>query len=109
MNAIKNRVQLIGNIGQTPEILEVNGKKKANFSMATNDSYRNDQGEYVENTLWHRVVAWGKTAEFVEKYLERGRSIAIDGKLSHRNFVDQSGRKRFVTEVIVNEVAFLGR
>lgn len=109
MNALKNRVQLIGNIGQAPEITDFNGKKRAIINIATRDGYRNAQGEFVENTMWHRVVAWGKNAEFAEKYLEKGKEIAIDGRLVHRDYEDKEGVKRYVTEVVVNEFAFVGK
>ena len=70
MNAMKNRVQLIGHVGNDPEIKNLDGGKKvANLTIATNDSYKNDKGEKVEQTEWHKVVAWGKTAEIIEKYV----------------------------------------
>lgn len=110
MNAMKNRVQLIGNVGQDPEIKTLESVKKlAHLTVATNDSYRNDKGERVEQTEWHRVTAWGKTAEIIEKYVVKGKEVAIDGKLTHRSYDDKNGEKRFITEVVVNEILLLSK
>ena len=110
MNAMKNRVQLIGHIGQEPEVKTFDGGKKvANITIATNDYYINDKGEKIENTEWHRVTAWGKTAEIIEKYVTKGKEIAIDGKLTHRSYDDKDGTKRYVTEVVVNDLLLLGK
>ncbi len=110
MNALRNRVQLIGRLGQDPEIVNLDGGKKlAKFSMATNDSYKNAEGERVENTLWHNVVAWGKTAEIIENYVVKGKEIAIEGKLVTRSWDDKEGNKRYTTEVVCNELLLLGK
>jgi len=110
MNAMKNRVQLIGHVGNDPEIKTFDGGKKvAHITIATNDSYKNEKGEKVEQTEWHRVVAWGKTADIIEKYVTKGKEIAIEGKLTHRSYDDKNGEKRFVTEVVANEVLLLGK
>jgi single-strand DNA-binding protein len=110
MNAMKNTVQLIGNVGNDPEIKNLDGGRKlANLTIATNDSYKNDKGEKVEQTEWHKVVAWGKTAEIIEKYVTKGREIAIEGKLTHRSYDDKNGEKRYITEVVANEVLLLGK
>ena len=109
MNALKNKVQLIGNLGAKPEIKNTeNGKKLARFSLATNESYRDAKGEKVSETQWHRVIAWGKVAEIAEKYLEKGKEIAIEGKLINRSYTDKLGNKKYVTEVQVNELLMLG-
>jgi single-strand DNA-binding protein len=110
MNAMKNRVQLIGHVGQEPEVKTFDGGKKvANITIATNDYYTNDKGEKVENTEWHKVVAWGKTAEIIEKYVTKGKEIAIDGKLTHRSYDDKDGTKRYVSEVVINDILLLGK
>ncbi|MBP6758987.1 MAG: single-stranded DNA-binding protein [Flavobacterium sp.] len=110
MNAMKNTVQLIGNVGNDPEIKTFDGGKKlANLTIATNDSYKNDKGEKVEQTEWHKVVAWGKTADIIEKYVTKGLQIAVEGKLTHRSYDDKNGEKRYITEVVVNEVLLLGK
>lgn len=109
MSTLRNRVQLIGNVGNDPEVKTFDGGKKvANLTIATNESYRNDKGEKVEQTEWHRVVAWGKTAEIIEKYVMKGKEIAIDGKLTHRSYDDKNGEKRYISEVVVNEITLLG-
>ena len=110
MNAIRNKVQLIGNLGQDPEVVELdNGNKLAKFSVATNETYKNAKGEKVTDTQWHNVVAWGKTAEIVESYLTKGKEVAVEGKLVHRTYENSNGEKRYVTEVRCNEVLMLGK
>ncbi|HSN48659.1 MAG TPA: single-stranded DNA-binding protein [Flavobacterium sp.] len=107
---MKNTVQLIGNVGNDPEIKTLDGGRKlANLTIATNDSYKNDKGEKVEQTEWHKVVAWGKTADIIEKYVTKGLHIGIEGKLTHRSYDDKNGEKRYITEVVVNEVMLLGK
>jgi len=110
MNALKNKVQLIGNLGQDPEVVELeNGSKLAKFSVATNETFRNAKGEKVTDTQWHNIVAWGKTAEIVEKYLTKGSEIAVEGKLIHRSYETKEGDKRYVTEIRCNELLMLGK
>jgi single-strand DNA-binding protein len=107
--ALKNRVQLIGNLGSAPEAKATeNGKSLVRFSVATNESYRNAEGEKVVDTQWHSLVAWGKLAEIAEKYLDKGAHVAIEGKLVHRNYTDKDDVKRFVTEIQCTELLFLG-
>ena len=109
MNTLRNKVQLIGNLGNTPEIITLDsGKKLAKFSIATNESYKNAQGEKVTETQWHNLIAWNKTAEIIEKYLEKGKEIAIEGKLTSRSYDDKEGNKKYITEVVVNELLMLG-
>lgn len=109
MNTLKNKVQLIGNLGQDPEIINLeSGKMLAKFSIATNDSYKNASGEKVTDTQWHRVVAFGKTAEIIEKYVTKGKEIAIEGKLTTRSWEDKDGMKRYATEVVCSELLMLG-
>jgi len=109
MNNLKNRVQLIGNLGMNPEIkILESGKKLAKFSIATNESYKNAKGEKIEDTQWHNLIAWGKTADIVEQYLQKGNEVAIEGKLSNTSYDDKDGNKRYVTEIVVNELLMLG-
>ena len=109
MSTLRNKVQLIGNLGNNPEIITLeSGKKLAKFSIATNESYKNAQGEKITDTQWHNLVAWGKTAEIVEKYVTKGNEIAIEGKLTSRNYDDKEGNKRYITEVVVNELVLFG-
>jgi len=110
MKNMKNKVQLIGNVGQEPEVKTLGeGKKVANLTLATNDYYINDKGDKVEQTEWHRVTAWGKVAEIIEKYVTKGKEIAIEGKLTYRNYDDKDGIKRYVTEVVANDILLLGK
>jgi single-strand DNA-binding protein len=109
MNTLRNKVQLIGNLGNDPEIVTLDsGKKLAKFSIATNESYKNKEGERVTDTQWHNVVAWGKTADIVEAYVTKGKEIAIEGKLTSRSYDDKDGQKRYITEVVCNELLLLG-
>lgn len=109
MNKLRNRVQLIGHLGMNPEVKTLeSGTKLAKFSLATNDSYVNNKGEKVEETEWHNVIAWNKTAELVESYLEKGREVALEGKLTSRSWDDENGNKRYITEIVCNEILFLG-
>ena len=109
MKSLKNNVQLIGHVGQTPEIKDLgNGKKVAKFSLATNEIYRNAQGEKVEQTYWHNLVAWGKTAELIENYVEKGKEIGISGKLTNHAYETKEGYKRIMTEIVINEVLLMG-
>ncbi len=109
MKTLRNKVQLIGNVGNTPEILNLeSGKKLSRFSMATNETYTNSKGEKVQETQWHTVIAWGKTAEIVEKFVGKGKEIAIEGKLTSRSYENESGEKKFITEIAVNEILLLG-
>ncbi|MGJ8660262.1 MAG: single-stranded DNA-binding protein [Cellulophaga fucicola] len=110
MNALRNRVQLIGNLGNDPEIMNLDGGKKlARFSVATNETYKNAAGEKVTDTQWHNVVAWGKTAEIVENYLTKGKEIALEGKLVNRSYETKEGEKKYSTEVNCNEILMLGK
>ncbi|MEY4431975.1 MAG: hypothetical protein RLZZ44_105 [Bacteroidota bacterium] len=109
MSTLRNKVQLIGHVGNDPEIKTFDGGKKlAKLNVATNESYKNDKGEKVEETQWHNLIAWGKTADIIEKYVVKGKEIAIEGKLTHRNYEDKNGEKRYVTEVVIDELLLLG-
>ncbi|HLD52006.1 single-stranded DNA-binding protein [Sediminibacterium sp.] len=108
MNAVKNKVQLIGNLGQDPEVKSIGEDKKvAHLSVATNENYKNAKGEKVTETQWHNVVAWGKLADIAEKYLVKGTEVVIEGKLINRNYTDKQGVKRYATEVQANELLIL--
>ncbi|MDP1728432.1 MAG: single-stranded DNA-binding protein [Bacteroidota bacterium] len=104
MTNLKNSVRLIGHVGQRPEVKTIpNGKKVANFSLATSDTYKDAEGQKVSETMWHNLVVWGKQVDTVEKYLDKGHEIAVEGKLMNRNYVDKNGAKKYVTEIFVNE------
>lgn len=109
MNNLKNSVRLIGHIGQTPEVKEFsNGKKLAKFSLAINESYKNNEGERITDTQWHNITVWGRQADIVSKLLKKGSEIAIEGKLSNNNYVDKDGIKRYTTEIVLNEFVLIG-
>ena len=108
MNTLRNKVQLIGNLGMNPEIKTFDGGKKlAKMSIATNESYKNAKGELVKETTWHNLIAWNKTADIIEKYLTKGSEVAIEGKLVNKNYTDKEGVKRYTTEISVNEILML--
>ncbi|MCB0395459.1 MAG: single-stranded DNA-binding protein [Flavobacteriales bacterium] len=108
MNHLKNRVQLIGNLGQDPEMKELDkGKKVAKFSLATSETFRDDSGNKVTDTQWHQVVAFGKTADIIGKYLHKGSEVAVEGKLKYRTYDDKEGVTRYVTEIYVNDLMML--
>lgn len=109
MSSLKNSVRLIGNLGAAPEVKTITDNKKlAKFSLATNETYKNEKGEKVTETYWHNIIVWGKLAGVVEKYLKKGSEVAIEGKLTNKSFTDKDGNKRYVTEIIANEILMLG-
>ena len=109
MSTLRNKVQLIGNLGNDPEIITLDGGRKlAKFSIATNETYKNQKGEKVTDTQWHNIVAWGKTAEIIENYVTKGKEVAVEGKLTSRSWDDKEGNKRYITEVVCNELVMLG-
>ena len=109
MNALRNKVQLIGRLGQEPEIVTFNdGNKMAKFSLATDDSYKDKEGQKVERAYWHNVVVKGGLVTVVESYVKKGQEIAIEGKLTNRMWETDAREKRYITEVIVNELLMLG-
>lgn len=103
-----NKVQLIGRLGQAPELNHTNsGIAVCNMRMATGDSYTNKQGERVDTTEWHDVVAWGKLGEICKEYLDKGRQVYVEGSLQTRTWEDRDGNKRYSTEVKAQDVIFL--
>ena len=109
MYSLRNKVQLIGNLGKSPDIKKTeSGKKLVKFSVATNERFTNLKGEKVKETQWHNLVAWGKLADVAEKYLNKGSEVAVEGKLVSRDYTDKEGNKKYVTEVHVNELLLLG-
>ena len=109
MNTLRNKVQLIGNLGNDPEIITLDsGKKLAKFSLATNEYYKDADGQKQTKTDWHNLVAWNKTAEIIENYVTKGKEIAVQGKLTSRSYETKEGEKRYITEVVVNEILMLG-
>ena len=110
MNALRNSVRLIGHLGDDPKVRKLDsGKTVANFSIATNEIYRDQKGEKQSETTWHRLVAWGKQAEVIESYVKKGSEIAVEGKLTNRSWEDKNGEKQYTTEIVVNSVLLLGK
>lgn len=103
MNQAKNYVQLIGRLGQEPELITFDsGKSKISFSLATSDSYVNKEGEKVENTHWHNIMAWGKVAELMSQILKKGNQVLVQGKLEYRSYEDKKGETRYISEIVAN-------
>ncbi len=110
MKSLRNSVQLIGNLGMDPEVKQVsNGNKMARFSLATTDTYKNQKGEKVEDTQWHNLVIWGKLADVAEKYLKKGKQIAVEGRLETNSYDDKDGNRKFFTQINVNDLVMLGK
>ena len=109
MSTIKNHVQLIGNVGQEPIVTNLeNGKKVARLSLATNENYKNGNGEKQTDTNWHTVVAWGKVADIIETFVDKGKEIGVVGKLKTRTYTMDDGNQRYVTEVVADEILLMG-
>jgi single-strand DNA-binding protein len=110
MNTLKNKVQLIGNLGAAPEIrILQSGTKVARMRLATNEIRRNAQGEKTEHTQWHTLVAWGNEAEIAEKYLQKGAEVLVEGKIEYRSYTDKTGVERYVTEIEVHHLLMLDK
>jgi single-strand DNA-binding protein len=108
MNTLRNKVQLIGNLGTNPEIRSFdNGKTVARFSLATTDSYQDATGKKISETQWHNLVAWGGLAKIIEKYLTKGSEVAVEGKLTHRTYEDKDGNKKYFTEIVLHDMVML--
>ena len=108
MNTLRNKVQLIGNLGTNPEIRPFdNGKTVARFSLATSDSYQDANGKKISETQWHNLVAWGGLAKIIEKYLTKGSEVAVEGKLTHRTYEDKDGNKKYFTEIVLHDMVML--
>jgi single-strand DNA-binding protein len=104
-----NKVLLIGRLGRDPELRYTQGGQAvANFTVATNEYWNNKEGERQERTEWHRIVAWGKQAEFCNNYLAKGRQVFVEGRLQTREWEDQKGEKRRTTEIVANSIQALG-
>ncbi len=108
MSFLRNRVQLMGNLGNTPEIKNLkSGQKLAKFSLATNEFYTDKTGEKIQHTDWHAIIAWGKLAEIVENYLDKGREVIVVGKLTYNQYKTDTGEKRYFTQIQADEIQML--
>jgi len=110
MNVLRNSVRLIGHLGDNPKMRKLDSEKSvANFTVATNETFRDQNGNKMSETTWHKLVAWGKQAEVAEKYLKKGTEIAVEGKLTNRSYEDKNGETHFVSEIIVNSILVLDK
>jgi single-strand DNA-binding protein len=110
MKAIKNKVQLIGHLGATPEIkIFDQDKKLANLSIAVNDRYKNAKGEWIDETQWFNLVAWSRLANYAEQYLYKGSEIAIEGRIVNKSYVDKNEVRKYTTEIVVSEILLLSK
>ncbi len=108
MNALRNKVQLIGRLGQDPEIKTLeSGKKVAHFNLATNESYKNADGAKIDETTWHSIVAWNGLAELTSKFLAKGREVCIEGRINYRSYTDKNGNQKNVTEIVATDLVML--
>ena len=104
-----NKAIILGRLGKDPETKFLdNGNQVTNFSVATSESWKDKSGENQKRTEWHRIVAWGKTAELAAKYLAKGREVYIEGKIQTRSWDDKSGQKRYATEIVAQNITFIG-
>ncbi len=108
-----NKAMLIGNVGRDPEVRYLDGNngqaKVATFTLATTERYRDRNGETRENTEWHNIVAWRSTADVVEKFVKKGTQVYIEGRIRTRSWDDQTGNKRYTTEIIADNLQLLGK
>jgi single-strand DNA-binding protein len=108
MNSLKNRVTLIGNLGQDPEVKTTEtGKKVAHFTMATEDAYKNAEGQRVKETTWHNVIAWNGLAETAGKFLKKGKEVAVEGRIVYRSYADKQGVTKYITEIVLSDLVLL--
>lgn len=110
MSNLRNSVRLTGFLGADPEVKAIGEKKKlAKVTIATNDSYRNDKGDKIEETQWHNLIMWDGIATIAENYLHKGSEVCIEGKLTSRSYTDKEGVKKYITEILVSEILMLGK
>lgn len=105
-----NKAILIGNVGKDPEVRHLEGGTSvARFTLATSDSYKNKSGEIVKNTEWHNIVAWRQLADIAEKFIRKGSQIYVEGKITNRQYDDKDGNKRYINEIVADNIRLLGR
>ncbi|MDX9902531.1 MAG: single-stranded DNA-binding protein [Bacteroidales bacterium] len=108
MNALRNKVQLIGRLGQDPDLRTLeSGKKVAHFTLATGGSYKSADGSKIEETTWHSIVAWNGLAEISSKFLRKGREVCVEGRITYRTYTDKNGIQKSVTEIIASDMVLL--
>jgi single-strand DNA-binding protein len=108
MNTLKNKVTLIGNLGMDPETKKLDsGKTVTHFTLATEDNYKNSEGQKVSETTWHNIVAWNGLADIADKYLKKGHQVVLDGRISYRSYEDKQGTTKYITEIVLNDLVLL--
>lgn len=106
MEKTMNKVELNGYVGMNPEVVTLrSGSKVMRITLATNESFKKNTGEWINNTTWHNIVLWNKLAEMAQEFIKKGSRIALTGKLVNRGFTDKNGQKRMVSEIVAGEVA----
>jgi len=110
MSTLRNKVTLLGNAGMQPEVKSFGENKKlAKFSMATTESYKNPKGEWINNSQWHNIIAWGSTATYIERNIQKGSEVMVEGKLINKTYEAPDGTKKYYTEIEVSEVLILNK
>lgn len=110
MNTLKNKTQLLGHLGGQPEVRTTqSGQKMARLRVATNETYRNGAGEKVTDTQWHTCIAWGKTAEIAEQFLQKGSEVMLEGRLQYREYVDKDGHQRTSAEITIANLLLMDK
>lgn len=108
MSSLRNRVQLIGNLGHDPEVKKLeSGKVVSHFTLATDDSFKNVDGQKVNEATWHNIVAWNGLAEYSAKYLKKGCRVIVEGRLTYRSYEDKKGVTKNITEIVLSEISLL--
>lgn len=108
MNSLKNRVTLIGNLGQDPETKTIEtGKKVTHFTLATKDGYKNADGQKISETTWHNIVAWNGLADIATRFLKKGKEVAVEGRIVYRSYDDKKGVTKNITEIVLNDIILL--
>jgi single-strand DNA-binding protein len=108
MNSLRNKVMLIGNLGQDPEIKTTEtGKKVTHFTLATDEGYKNAEGQKVSETTWHNIVAWNGLADVAGRFLKKGREVAVEGRIVYRSYEDKNGVTKYITEIVLNDLLLL--
>jgi single-strand DNA-binding protein len=108
MSSLSNRVTLIGNLGQDPETKTTEtGKKVTHFTLATKDGYKNNEGQRITETTWHNIVAWNGLADVADKFLKKGKEVAVEGRIVYRNYEDKKGVTKYITEIVLSDLELL--
>ncbi len=108
MSSLANRVTLIGNLGQDPEIKTIeSGKKVTHFTLATNENFKNADGQKIKETTWHNIVAWNGLADVAEKFLKKGYEVAVEGRIVYKTYEDKKGVTKNITEIVLSDLELL--